>query len=167
MKEYNIKYLNNKYMVFILFPIFLIVEAIICIFVIKNRYIYKFMENHTILSIIIFMAFLIFSLFLILNYGLKMVTKNIHLKIFPDYIEINNGIENINFNTITKLELETLSGKKYIHSTTGYVLRIKHGSNKYFTIAILTGTSKDEEANVNNLLEFYEEINKKYYGLKI
>ena len=159
MREYHFKYYRGKSIVIILALFVWIIILLLTCFIIKNERLLKLFEENIILTIIIFITICTIIIFFILNFGLKIFSKDIHIIMTSQWININNDEKSISINNINELEYKIISHALW-KITTGYELKIKYNNNEKNRMIIFTGTSEEENNNCTSFLEFYNELNR-------
>ena len=158
MNEYTFKYYKNKYIIFILFPLWIIPLIVITTFLVNNECLINLMEKNIIISIAIYISVICGLLYLILDYGMKLLAKNIEIQLNNNNMKIDNEI--VDYKDIKTVKFETIKSSVG-NIITGYLLKIKYGNYKK-NIVIFTGLSKKEKHNCETFMKFYYSFNNVY-----
>jgi hypothetical protein len=159
-KYYHIQYIRSKYILVLLIIFWAVFFAVSIIFIFSVDFIQILFSKNTILISMLIFLYLFASMFLMFNFGMKIFTKEINMIIKDERFDINEGEKIIFFKDINTLKLETIKHLKY-KIITGYILIIEWNNEK-MKIIVYTGTSEKEKRNCDALLNFYEELHKKY-----
>jgi hypothetical protein len=159
-KYHHIQYVGNKYVPVLLVIFWAVLFIFFLIFIFNNDFMnILFSENIILMSILIFLC-LFGSMFLILNYGIKIFTKKLNIILKDKYLDLNEGEKIIYFKDIEVLKLETITHIRY-KIIIGYTLNLEW-NNEQIKITIYTGISKAEKRNCDALLDLHEELKKKF-----